>query len=89
MLSPYFLIKIGLELFNGIIYNGALCLTRYFNRNQLINYVPKQEIIGLTIQDAILDTLVPWNGKGKLLKLLQLSEDNLSCFPSLIIALRA
>ena len=49
MLSPYFLIKIGLELLNGIIYNGALCLTSNSNRNQLINYVWKQEIIGLTI----------------------------------------
>ena len=37
MLSPYFLIKIGLELLNGIIYNGALCLTGNSNRNQLIN----------------------------------------------------
>ena len=37
MLSPYFLIKTGLELLNGIIYNGALCLTSNFNRNQLIN----------------------------------------------------
>ena len=41
MLSPYFLIRIGLELLNGIIYNGALCLTSNFNRNQLINYVLK------------------------------------------------
>ena len=32
-------IKIGLELLNGIIYNGALCLTSNSNRNQLINYV--------------------------------------------------
>ena len=49
MLSPYFLSKIGLELLNGIIYNGALCLTSNSNRNQLINYIWKQEIIGLTI----------------------------------------
>ena len=32
MLSPYFLIKIGLELLNGIIYNGALCLTNNSTR---------------------------------------------------------
>ena len=73
MLSPYFLINIGLELLNVIIYNGELCLTSNFNWNQLINNIWKQEIIGLTIQDAILDTLVPWNGEGKLLKLPQLS----------------
>ena len=35
----YFLIKIGLELLNGINYNGALCLTSNSNRKQLINYV--------------------------------------------------
>ena len=28
--QPYFLIKIGLELLNGIIYNDALCLTSLF-----------------------------------------------------------
>ena len=55
MLSPYLLIKIGLELLNGIIYNGALCLTSNSNRNQLIN------------KNAILDTLVLLNGEGKLL----------------------
>ena len=36
-----------------------------------------------------MDTLVPWNGEGKLLKLLQLGQDNLSCFPLHIIVLRA
>ena len=36
-----------------------------------------------------MDTLVPWNGEGKLLKLLQLCKDNLSCLPLLIIVLRA
>ena len=33
MLSLNFLIKIGLELLNSIIYNGALCLTSNFNLN--------------------------------------------------------
>ena len=32
MLSPYYLIKIGLELLSGIIYNGALCHTSNSNR---------------------------------------------------------
>ena len=67
MLSPYFLIKIGLELLNGIIYNGALCLTSNSNRNQLINYVLNHRIDNLGCHFGYSGFLVPWNGKGKLL----------------------
>ena len=74
MLSPYLLIKIGLELLNGIIYNGALCLTSNSNRNQLINNVWKQE------------RHFGYSGSlERRREVTQLCKDNLSRFPLLIL----
>ena len=63
MLSPYFLIKIGLELLSGIIYNGALCLTSNSNRKPA-------DKLRLKTRNHRIDNLGPhfgYSGEGKLL----------------------